>query len=103
MSKTGSSLRENYQRPNETVLTPAGGHDIPAAINSPGHRQGHGLSSGLKAQEPNVLTCRRPPHSESAVRRTRQPSLGPLEDGWQAKVAAFADKVTTALRARTAQ
>jgi sulfite reductase alpha subunit-like flavoprotein len=28
---------------------------------------------------------------------------GPLEDGWQAKVAAFADQVTTALRARTAQ
>ena len=43
-----SSLRENHQRPNEPVLTPhTGGHDIPAAINSPGHRQGHGLSSGL--------------------------------------------------------
>src|SRR5208283_406684 len=64
-----SSQRENHQRPNETVLTPAGGHDIPAAINSPGHRQGHGLSSGLKAQEPRVLTCRRPPHPESARRR----------------------------------
>jgi hypothetical protein len=27
-----------------------GGHDIPAAINPPGHRQGHGLSAGLNAQ-----------------------------------------------------
>jgi hypothetical protein len=26
-----SSLRENNQRPNETVLTPPGAHDIPAA------------------------------------------------------------------------
>ncbi len=31
------SQRENSQRPNQAVLTPpAGGHDIPAAINSPG-------------------------------------------------------------------
>ena len=52
MSKHVSSQRENHQQPNKTVLTPPGGHDIPAAINSPGHRQGHGLSSGLNAQEP---------------------------------------------------
>jgi hypothetical protein len=61
MSKTGSSQRENHQRPNETALTPAGGHDIPAAINSPGHRQGHGLSPGLKVQIEGVLTCQRLP------------------------------------------
>ena len=66
MSNQGSSQRENYQRPNETVLTPSGGHDIPAAINSPGYRQGHDPSPGLKAQEATVLTCRRPPHPESA-------------------------------------
>jgi hypothetical protein len=56
------SLRENNQRPNETVLTPlhhAGGHDIPAAINAPGHRQGHDLPLGLKVQEGEVLTCQR--------------------------------------------
>jgi len=47
----GTVMRENHQRPNEAVLTPSGGHDIPAAINSPGHRQGHDLSSGLPAQE----------------------------------------------------
>jgi len=56
-----SSLRENNQRPNETVLTPAGGHGIPSAINSPGHRQGHGLFTGLQARRTTVLTCRRPP------------------------------------------
>jgi hypothetical protein len=27
-----SSQRENHQRPNEAVLTPPGGHDIPSAI-----------------------------------------------------------------------
>jgi hypothetical protein len=27
-----------------------GGHDIPAAINSPGHQRGHDLSAGLKTQ-----------------------------------------------------
>ena len=48
-----SSLRENNQRPNETVLTPAGGHHIPAAINSPGHRQGHGLFTGLQGTADN--------------------------------------------------
>jgi hypothetical protein len=41
--------------------------DIPAAINSPGHRQGHDLSQGLHARAAQVLTCRRPPHCESAV------------------------------------
>jgi hypothetical protein len=71
MSKQASSQRENHQRPNETVLTPPGGHDIPEAINSPGHRQGHDLSSGLKTREEKVLTFRRPPGTESAGRRTR--------------------------------
>jgi predicted lipid-binding transport protein (Tim44 family) len=67
---THGSQQENHQQANKTVLTPIKSrHDIPAAINSPGHRQGHGLSSGLKAQEANVLTCRRPPHPESARRR----------------------------------
>jgi DDE superfamily endonuclease len=42
------------------VLTPPGGHDIPAAINSPGHRQGHDLCAGLEARASRVLTCRRP-------------------------------------------
>src|SRR6266571_1229035 len=46
MPNLAGGLRENNQRPNETVLTPSGGHDIPAAINSPGHRQGHDLSPG---------------------------------------------------------
>ena len=45
-----SSQRENHQRTNKSVLTPPGGHDIPAAINPPGHRQGHGLPAGLNAQ-----------------------------------------------------
>ena len=62
---------ENHQQPNKTVLTPHGGHDIPAAINSPGNRQGHGLCIGLKAQEQQVLTCRRPPSTESAGWPTR--------------------------------
>jgi hypothetical protein len=43
-----------------------GGHDIPAAIDSPGHRQGHDLLQGLKAQGQKVLTRRRPPGTESA-------------------------------------
>ena len=66
-----SSLQENNQRPNETVLTPPGAHDIPAANGSPGHRQGHGLFTGLQARRTTVLTCRRPPANESAGRRTR--------------------------------
>jgi hypothetical protein len=66
MPNSVSSQRENHQQPNKTVLTPAGGHDIPAAINSPGNRQGPGLCAGLKAQEQQVLTCRRPPSTESA-------------------------------------
>ena len=38
---TASSLRENHQRPNDSVLTPhTGGHDIPSAINSPGQPAG---------------------------------------------------------------
>jgi hypothetical protein len=32
----------------------------------PGHQQGHDLSSGLKTRELIVLTCWRPPYSESA-------------------------------------
>jgi hypothetical protein len=48
MSNHVVSLRENHQRPNEAVLTPGGGHDIPAAINSPGYRQEHDLSAGPK-------------------------------------------------------
>src|SRR6266436_7802906 len=66
MPDSVSSQRENHQQPNKTVLTPHSGHDIPAAINSPGSRQGHGLCMGLKAQEQQVLTCRRPPSTESA-------------------------------------
>ena len=46
---------------------PAGGHDIPAAVNSPGCRQGHDLFTGLQVQGKKVLTCRRPPGTESAV------------------------------------
>jgi len=40
-----------------------GGHDIPAAIYSPGHRQGHDLGAGLpeRARDRKVLTCRRLP------------------------------------------
>jgi hypothetical protein len=34
--RSSAALRENHRRPNQAVLTPhAGGHDIPAAINSP--------------------------------------------------------------------
>jgi hypothetical protein len=76
MPKHVSSQRENHQRPDKTVLTPPGGHDIPAAINSPGCRQGHDLCAGLKARARRVLTCRRPPGTESAVWRTRQLLLG---------------------------
>jgi hypothetical protein len=71
MPNSVGSQQENNQQPNKTVLTPHGGHDIPAAINSPGSRQGHGLCMGLKAQEEQVLTCRRPPSTESAGWRTR--------------------------------
>ena len=48
---------------------PSGAHDIPAAISSPGHRQGHDLSSGLTARGKKVLTCRRLPGTESAAWR----------------------------------
>ena len=54
------AAEENHQQPNNKVLTPHGGHDIPAAINSPGHRQGHDLCTGLEAQEQSVLTLQRP-------------------------------------------
>jgi hypothetical protein len=71
LPKHVSSQRENHQRPNKNSAHASSGHDISAAINSPGHRQGHGLSSGLETQEHRVLTCRRPPSSKSAVRPTR--------------------------------
>jgi hypothetical protein len=82
MPNSVSSLRENNQRPNKTVLTPPGGHDIPAAINSPGCRQGHDLCAGLEARARRVLTCRRPPGTESAVWRTRQLLLGEVFFGY---------------------
>jgi len=47
-----------------------------AAINSPGSRQGHDLCAGLEARARRVLTCRRPPDTESAVSQARQLLLG---------------------------
>jgi hypothetical protein len=60
-----AAIQEDYQRPNEAVLTPPreAGHDIPSAINSPGYQQGHGLSPGLTVQIEGVLTCQRLPGS----------------------------------------
>jgi hypothetical protein len=43
-----SSQRENNQRPDKTVLTPPGGRDTPAAINSPGRRRGTIFAQGSK-------------------------------------------------------
>ena len=68
-----------HQRPNKPVLTPAiSGHDIPSAICSPGHRQGHDLEVGLsqEARAEPVLTCLRLPERESAGDRPASPLLG---------------------------
>ena len=47
-----------------------GGHDIPAAIHSPGHWRGHSLPIGLQPSPgPQVLTRQRLPESESASAR----------------------------------
>jgi hypothetical protein len=45
------------QRPNDQVLTPRSGHDIPSAINFPGYRRGHGLLSDLEGLGDEVLTA----------------------------------------------
>ena len=62
---SASSLRENHQRPNDSVLTPhTGGHDIPSAINSPGQPAGarsFDRTPPEGIQEARVLTCRRLP------------------------------------------
>lgn len=62
------AVRENYQLPNDRVLTPRRcaadrGHDIPSAINSLGHRAGHALSSGLTSpgtKSAHLPTTRQP-------------------------------------------
>ena len=64
-----SGLRENHQRPNKTVLTPRvrqAGTTSQQRSALPGHRQGHALAEGLKVLGGRVLTCRRPPGTESA-------------------------------------
>ncbi len=50
---------------------PGDGHDIPAAIRSPGHRQGHDLPERLpaEAQDGSVLTWRRLPVPSLPERR----------------------------------
>jgi len=56
-------------RPNKTVLTPRArqaGTISQQRSTLPGHRQGHALAEGLKVQGGPVLTCRRPPGTESA-------------------------------------
>jgi len=63
-----SSLRENHQRPNETVLTPsADGHDIPAAINSPG--QPAGARSFSRAHGPGGKSAHLPAATRHRVCR----------------------------------
>jgi hypothetical protein len=69
---TVSSLRENHQRPNDTVLTPdAGGYDIPAAINSPG--QPAGARSFTRAQGPEVESAHLPVATRHRVCRMADP------------------------------
>jgi len=65
---SSGSLRENHRRPNQAVLTPQqDGHDIPAAINSPGRpTRGTICVQDLKVQGAGVLTRRRLPGIESA-------------------------------------
>ena len=65
MSKTGSSLRKNYQRPNETVLTPAGGHDIRQRSTLPVTGRGTVFRQGSNPREEKVLTFQQPPHPEN--------------------------------------
>ena len=72
MPDSVSSLRENNQRPNETVLTPdRAGTTSQQRSTLPASRQGHDLSPGLKTRAETVLTCRRLPSTESAARPTR--------------------------------
>jgi hypothetical protein len=65
--------RQSHQRPNEPVLTPAGGHDIPAAICSPGHRQGHHLPTGLP-NEPGPGSAHPPAATRNRVCPNPQPT-----------------------------
>ena len=67
---TGADIEHlGLERGHRTLtITRTGRHDIPAAINSPGHRQGHDLAVGLQVLGGTVLTCRRPPSTESALR-----------------------------------
>jgi hypothetical protein len=63
---------ERAVQPNKTVLTPPGGHDIPAVISStPATGRGTVLGQGSKPREESVLICRRPPSTESAGWPTR--------------------------------
>ena len=58
-----------------------GGHDIPAAINSPGHRQGHDLSAGLKV--PGANSAHLPAATRYRVCRMADPTtlIRGLADG----------------------
>lgn len=62
-------LKKAEGNPDRRTYNSVDGKDIPAVINSPGCRQGHGLCKGLKAQAEQVLICWRPPDTESAACR----------------------------------
>ncbi|HEX8936067.1 MAG TPA: hypothetical protein VF788_18195, partial [Pseudonocardiaceae bacterium] len=67
------TVREkDYSQLHRSSDTPtSSGHNIPSAITSPDHQQGHDLPPGLPVQESRVLTCQRLPASELARRPTR--------------------------------
>jgi hypothetical protein len=56
---------------NSAHALKCGGHDIPAAINSPGHRQGHDLPLGLKGPGRGSAHLPAAAGTESARRPTR--------------------------------
>jgi hypothetical protein len=73
------SPRENGQRPNKQVLTPARRARHPSSSLPPDHQRGHDLTAGLPGTgSPGVavLTRRRLPGPSLPQRQTRQLLLG---------------------------
>src|SRR5699024_6981147 len=67
---TDQAANKSMRRANGSVLTPAGGHDIPSVVHAPDHRRGHGLRPGLK--RPALESA----HSPTA---TRTESAAPMQ------------------------
>src|SRR5207244_8398102 len=75
IARQDHSTRKPLQ-PNDQVLTPGGGHDIPSAVRSPANRRAHDLDLGLKRGPVVGVLTRRPLLQQSLSKRPCHLSLG---------------------------